>query len=66
MFIKTALKDSGKVNRIVNYLSKWNMYLYFLIWLNLLISAKKMLCRKMSRGVSCDSYNFLMDMCDRF
>ena len=31
MFIKTTLKDSIKVRRIRNYVSKWNLYLYFLI-----------------------------------
>ena len=43
MFIKTILKDSKKVNRIRNYLSKWNLYLYFLLLQNLLISDLKML-----------------------
>ena len=31
MFIKIILKDSIKVARIRNYVSKWNLYLYFLI-----------------------------------
>ena len=31
MFVKTILKDSRKVSRVRNYLSKWNLYLYFLI-----------------------------------
>ena len=31
MFIKTILKDSRKFRRIRNYVSKWNLYLYFLI-----------------------------------
>ena len=31
MFIKTILKDLRKVRRIRNYISKWNLYLYFLI-----------------------------------
>ena len=31
MFIKATLKDSRKVRRIRNYVSKWNLYLYFLI-----------------------------------
>ena len=30
-FIKTILKDSRKVGRIRNYVSKCNIYLYFLI-----------------------------------
>ena len=39
VFIKTTLKDS-KVGRIRNDLSKWNLYLHFLIKQNLLISVK--------------------------
>ena len=31
IFIKTTLKDSRKIRRIRNYVSKWNLYLYFLI-----------------------------------
>ena len=31
IFIKKALKDSRKIRRIRNYISKWNLYLYFLI-----------------------------------
>ena len=31
MFIKTITKDSRKVKRIRNYVSKSNLYLYFLI-----------------------------------
>ena len=31
MFIKKILKDSRKVRKIGNYVSKWNLYLYFLI-----------------------------------
>ena len=42
-FIKTILKNSRKVRRIRSYVSEWNLYLYFLIWINLLISGKKML-----------------------
>ena len=30
-FIKTILKDSRKVRRIRSYVSKWNLYLDFLI-----------------------------------
>ena len=30
-FFKTILKDARKVRRIRNYVSKWNLYLYFLI-----------------------------------
>ena len=43
MFIKKILKDSRKVRRIRNYISKWNLYLYFWILQNLLIFVKKML-----------------------
>ena len=31
MFIKKIFKYSEKVERIRNYVSKWNLYLYFLI-----------------------------------
>ena len=31
MFIKITLKDSSKVKRILNYVLKCNLYLYFLI-----------------------------------
>ena len=31
MFIKAIIKDSRKVKRIRNYVSKSNLYLYFLI-----------------------------------
>ena len=31
IFIKTILKDSRKVIKIRNYVSKWDLYLYFLI-----------------------------------
>ena len=31
VLIKVILKDSRKVRRIRNYVSKWNLYLYFLI-----------------------------------
>ena len=43
MFIKTILKDSRKNRRIRNYVSKWNLCLYFWILQNLLISSKKVL-----------------------
>ena len=42
MFIKTTFKDAKEVKRIRNYLSKWNLYLHFLIQQNLLISGQKM------------------------
>ena len=43
IFIKTIFKDSKKVKRIRNYVSKCSLYLYFLIQRNLLISGEKML-----------------------
>ena len=49
-FIKTTLKDSRKVRRIRNYVSKWNLYLYFFIWQNMLISGKKMLISAELKG----------------
>ena len=42
VFIKTIIQDSGKVKRI-NYVPKSNLYLYFLVQQNLLISGEKML-----------------------
>ena len=35
MFIKTILKDSGKVRRIRNYVSKWKLYIYYISKWNL-------------------------------
>ena len=43
IFIKTIFKDSRKVKRIRKYVLKCNLYLYFLIKQNLLISDEKML-----------------------
>ena len=43
MFIKAIIEDSKKVKRIINYVSKSSLYLYFLMWQNLLISGEKML-----------------------
>ena len=43
MFIKTIIKDSRKVKRFRNYLSKSNIYLHFWMWQNFLISGEKML-----------------------
>ena len=43
MFIKKIFKDSKKVERFRNYRSKCNLYLYFLIYQNLVISSEKML-----------------------
>ena len=50
MFIKTIFKDSRKVKRIRNYVSKCNLYLYFLIQQNLLIPGEKMLMLAELRG----------------
>ena len=49
-FIKSILKDSRKVRRIRNYVSKWNLYLYFFIKQNMLISGKKMLMSAELKG----------------
>ena len=49
-FIKKIFKDSRKVKRIRNYVSKCNLYLYFLIQQNLLISEEKMLISAKLRG----------------
>ena len=43
MFFITIYKDSRKVKINRNYVSKYSLYLYFLIWQNLLISGEKML-----------------------
>ena len=40
IFLKATFKDSTKVRRIINYVSKSNLYLYFLIQQNLSISGK--------------------------
>ena len=41
MFIKTIIEDSRKAKRIRNYISKSNLYLYFLMQQNLMISVEK-------------------------
>ena len=43
MFIITIFKDSRKVKINTNYVSKYNLYLYFLISQNLKISGEKVL-----------------------
>ena len=50
MFIKQIFKDLKKVKRIVNYIPKCNLYLYFLISQNLLISSKKVLMSAKLKG----------------
>ena len=42
-FSKAIFKDSRKVKRIRNYTSKCNLYIYFLIYDNLLIFIEKLL-----------------------
>ena len=41
MFTKTAFKNSRKGKGIRNYVLKYNLYLYFLMSQNLLISVEK-------------------------
>ena len=53
-FIKKIFKVSGKVKRIRNYVLKSSLYLYYLIYQNLLISSQKMLMSAKIRGVSLD------------
>ena len=50
IFIKAILKDLKKVKRIRNYVSKHNLYLYFLIEQNWLISGKEMLMSAELKG----------------
>ena len=50
LFIITIYKDSIKVKININYVSKCNLYLYFLIKQNLLISGEKMLTSKKFKG----------------
>ena len=56
MFIKNTFKDSKTVKRIRNYEFKCNLYLYFLVYQNLLISMRKHWCQPNSIGVSNDLY----------
>ena len=48
--MKTIIKDSGKVKRIRNSVSKSNLYLYFLMQQNLPISSEKMLMSAELKG----------------
>ena len=50
MFIKIIFKDSKKVKRIKNYVSKCNTYLYFLMQQNLLIFGEKMMMSAEFKG----------------
>ena len=54
IFIKTILTDSKKFKRIRNYVSKWNLYLYFLIKQNLLIPDEKVLISAEFKGCVTD------------
>ena len=56
MFIKNTFKDSKTVKRTRNYEFKCNLYLYFLVYQNLLISMRKHWCQPNSIGVSNDLY----------
>ena len=51
IFIKTIIQDSRNVKRIMNYVSKSNLYLYFLMQQNLLISVEKMLMPAELKGL---------------
>ena len=50
MLIKTIIKDSRNVKIIRNSVSKSNLYLYFLMYQNLLISGKKVLMSAKVKG----------------
>ena len=49
-FIKKIFKETRKVKRIRNYVTECNLYLYFLMYQNLLISSEKMLMSAELRG----------------
>ena len=50
MVIKTNFKDTKKVKRIRSYVSKRNLYLFFLLLQNLLIFSEKMLMSAELKG----------------
>ena len=50
MFIITIYKDSRKVKISRNYVSKYNLYLYFFVKQNLMISGEKMLMSAEPKG----------------
>ena len=58
IFIRTIFKDSNKIKIIENYARKCNIYLYFLMKQNLLISGEKYWCEQNSSGASRDLYIF--------
>ena len=49
-FIKKTFKDSRKVKKIRKFVSKCNLYMYFLISQNLLISVEKLLMSAELKG----------------
>ena len=59
MFIIAILKDSRKVRRIRNYVSKWNLYIC-ISWYSKICQfpIKKCWYQQNSRGLSRDSYSF--------
>ena len=56
IFTKTIVKDSKKFERIRNYVSKWNLYFYFLIQQNCQFPVKKLWHQQNSGCVQPDSY----------
>ena len=58
MFIKATFKYPNKSKRIRIYVSKCNLYLYFLMQQKLLISGEKCWYQQKSRSVSRDLYIF--------
>ena len=50
MLFTAIYKDSKKDKIDRNYVAKYNLYLYFLIWQNLLISSEKMLMSEELKG----------------
>ena len=56
IFTKTIVKDSKKFERIRNYVSKWNLYFYFLIQQNFQFPVKKLWHQQNSGCVQPDSY----------
>ena len=58
MIVQTIFKDSKKFKRIRNYVLKCNLYLYFLIKQNILISVEKMLIPADPTGMTRNLYIF--------
>ena len=60
-FVKQSLKifkDPKQVKTFRNYVPEYNLYQYFLMQQNLLISSETCWCQQYSRSVSHDSYTF--------